>query len=210
MVVTRFDGPPEVAEAILDALVHPHAAHPAVANVDGEVMAVLPVDDGVDLLGAIRAGVRALQPGLGTARLVVGVSDPATGAAALPGAVREARHAREYASVQEDAAVVVSSGELASHVLLLAGVPAATRESFRGRLLGPLAEYDRAHDADLLHTLDTFLDCSGSWTQCAARLHVHVNTLRYRIGRIEQLTGRDLSRFSDRVDFFLALRLGNH
>ena len=68
-------------------------------------------------------------------------------------------------------------------------------------------EYDRAHDADLVHTLDTFLACSGSWTRCAAQLHVHVNTLRYRISRIEQLTGRDLTRFPDRVDFYLALRL---
>lgn len=38
-------------------------------------------------------------------------------------------------------------------------------------------------------------------------MHVHVNTLRYRIRRIEELTGRDLSRFDERVDFFLALRL---
>jgi DNA-binding PucR family transcriptional regulator len=36
---------------------------------------------------------------------------------------------------------------------------------------------------------------------------VHVNTLRYRLRRVEQLTGRDLSHFEDRVDFFLALRL---
>jgi DNA-binding PucR family transcriptional regulator len=57
-----------------------------------------------------------------------------------------------------------------------------------------------------VHTLETFLDCSGSWIKCAAMLHVHVNTLRYRIRRIEELTGRDLGRFSDRVDLFLALR----
>ncbi len=37
-------------------------------------------------------------------------------------------------------------------------------------------------------------------------LHLHVNTVRYRIGRVEELTGRDLGRFSDRVDVFLALR----
>jgi DNA-binding PucR family transcriptional regulator len=37
-------------------------------------------------------------------------------------------------------------------------------------------------------------------------MYVHVNTVRYRIGRIEELTGRDLSALPDRVDFFLALR----
>ncbi|WP_371103458.1 helix-turn-helix domain-containing protein, partial [Streptomyces sp. PU_AKi4] len=34
-----------------------------------------------------------------------------------------------------------------------------------------------------------------------------VNTLGYRVGRIEQLTGRDLSRLEDKLDFFLALRM---
>jgi DNA-binding PucR family transcriptional regulator len=37
-------------------------------------------------------------------------------------------------------------------------------------------------------------------------LHVHVNTVRYRVQRVEELTGRDLSSFEDRVDVFLALR----
>ncbi|HTI27611.1 MAG TPA: helix-turn-helix domain-containing protein, partial [Kutzneria sp.] len=38
-------------------------------------------------------------------------------------------------------------------------------------------------------------------------LHLHVNTLRYRMSRVEELTARDLSRFADRVDLFLALEL---
>ena len=38
-----------------------------------------------------------------------------------------------------------------------------------------------------------------------SELHLHVNTLRYRIGRVEQLTGRSLSSFEERVNLFLAL-----
>jgi DNA-binding PucR family transcriptional regulator len=95
--------------------------------------------------------------------------------------------------------------EVDSHELL-ASVPAPVLRSFRERLLGPLAEYDDRHKADLLPTLTSFLACDGSWTACASRLYVHVNTVRYRIGRIEALTGRDLSALPDRVDFFLALR----
>ena len=53
----------------------------------------------------------------------------------------------------------------------------------------------------------TVLACSGSWNACAVRMYVHVNTVRYRIRRIEELTGRDLSRLDDQVDFFLALRI---
>lgn len=93
-----------------------------------------------------------------------------------------------------------------SHERLLASVPTSVLRSFRERLLGPLAEYDARHNAELLPTLRSFLACDGSWSACAARLYVHVNTVRYRIGRIEALTGRDLSALADRVDFFLALR----
>jgi hypothetical protein len=56
-------------------------------------------------------------------------------------------------------------------------------------------------------TLREFLACSGSWNACAVRMYVHVNTVRYRIRRIEELTGRDPSRLDDQVDFFLALRI---
>ena len=82
----------------------------------------------------------------------------------------------------------------------------ATR-GFAARLLGPVRAYDQRNGAALLPTLAAFLAADGSWTRCAAALHLHVNTVRYRIGCVERLTGRDLSRLEDRVDFFLALRL---
>ena len=56
-----------------------------------------------------------------------------------------------------------------------------------------------------VHTLRVFLDCSGSWKRAADRLHLHVNTLRYRIERIGQLTGRDLTDLADQVDLYIAL-----
>jgi DNA-binding PucR family transcriptional regulator len=56
-----------------------------------------------------------------------------------------------------------------------------------------------------LPTLRAFLAADGHYQQTAAALHVHVKTLRLRLARIEQLTGRDMSRLEDRVDFYLAL-----
>ena len=92
------------------------------------------------------------------------------------------------------------------HDLLLASVPAPVLRSSSDRLLGPLREYDDRHNAELISTLRSFLACDGSWSACASLMYVHANTVRYRIGRIEALTGRDLSALADRVDFFLALR----
>jgi DNA-binding PucR family transcriptional regulator len=92
------------------------------------------------------------------------------------------------------------------HEVLLASVPVSLLRSSAERLLGPLLDYDARHHAELMPTLRSFLACDGSWAACAAVMYVHVNTVRYRIGRIETLTGRDLSVLADRVDFFLALR----
>ena len=132
--------------------------------------------------------------------------------AALAGALHEAQSARRLAVIRAGAGAgavsVVTSDEVASHELLLASVPGSVLRSFRDRLLGPLVAYDERHRAELLPTLREFLACSGSWHACAATMYVHVNTVRYRIRRIEELTGRDLSSLDDQVDFFLALRIG--
>ncbi|MFD9125870.1 helix-turn-helix domain-containing protein [Kitasatospora sp. NPDC059571] len=45
----------------------------------------------------------------------------------------------------------------------------------------------------------------GSWARTAEALHIHVNTVHYRIRRIEELTGRSLARLEDRVDLRAAL-----
>jgi DNA-binding PucR family transcriptional regulator len=165
-------------------------------------------DAGLDA-GTLLAAVREpLEHGLADGeRLTFGVSATVHSPGALRGALEEARHARRVAAAREGRVCAAGHEELASHVLLLPFVPDDVRRAFTARLLAPLHDYDRRHRAELLPTLAAFLDADGSWTRCADRLHLHVNTLRYRMGRIEQLTGRDLSRLEDKLDFFLALRL---
>jgi hypothetical protein len=211
LAATReLPGTADVVGAVAEELVAPLAPVAAITTAHaGETVAFVPV--AASAVGGpvdrLRADVQALESGLRWARLAVGLSEPAVQVTGLASALEEARHALRFAAERARPAAVVSSADLASYLLLLAGVSVPARRSFRDRLLGPLNEYDRAHDADLVRTLDTFLSCAGSWNRCAALMHVHVNTLRYRIRRIEELTGRDLSRFDDRVDFFLALRV---
>ncbi len=169
-------------------------------------------DDTASAAHLFAAAIRGAQPVLESdrsrIRLTVGVSAPAEGVTALSGAWHEAGSAQRLATLRGGTAIsVVTSDEVASHELLLATVPASVLRSFRERLLGPLVAYDDRHRAELLPTLREFLACSGSWNACAAKMYVHVNTVRYRIRRIEELTGRDLSSLNDQVDFFLALRI---
>ncbi|MEU2161060.1 PucR family transcriptional regulator ligand-binding domain-containing protein [Streptomyces sp. NPDC019208] len=186
--------------------VPPAAAEPAEGQTDEQD----PDQDGTGLhADALLASVREpLSAGLADdGRLTLGVSAAVHSAEGLRGALEEARHARRVAAARPGPVCAAGHHELASHVLLLPFVPDDVRRAFTARLLDPLRDYDRRHRAELIPTLEAFLDCDGSWTRCAGRLHLHVNTLRYRVGRIEQLTGRDLSRLEDKLDFFLALRM---
>ncbi|NGO47944.1 PucR family transcriptional regulator [Streptomyces ureilyticus] len=190
----------------------------AVAHTGEEAIALVPLPavtsehDGSEsglLADALLAAVRGpLSAGLNDdGRLTLGVSAAVHSAEGLRGALEEARHARRVAAARPGRVCAAGHQELASHVLLLPFVPDDVRRAFTARLLDPLRDYDRRHRAELIPTLEAFLDCDGSWTRCAGRLHLHVNTLRYRVGRIEQLTSRDLSRLEDKLDFFLALRM---
>jgi purine catabolism regulator len=74
------------------------------------------------------------------------------------------------------------------------------------RVLGPIAEYDAAHAAELMTSLRAFLDHNRSWKDAAAALHVHKQTLVYRMRRVEELTGRRVADTGALAEFWLALR----
>ncbi|POX45918.1 hypothetical protein C3489_33045 [Streptomyces sp. Ru71] len=218
------DGGPVAQSLLEEILVDPQATGTepsdriAVAHAGDEAIALVPLPavstehDGTEagiladtLLQAVREPLTAGLDGDG--RVTLGVSAAVHSAEGLRGALEEARHARRVAAARPGQVCAAGHQELASHVLLLPFVPDDVRRAFTARLLDPLRDYDRRHRAELIPTLEAFLDCDGSWTRCATRLHLHVNTLRYRVGRIEQLTSRDLSRLEDKLDFFLALRM---
>ncbi|MFE4639259.1 PucR family transcriptional regulator [Streptomyces sp. NPDC056773] len=234
VVVARVDwdggdiaGGPVAQSLLEEILVDPSVSGPepsdriAVAHAGDEAIALVPLpapagepgeEKGPDtalhaetLLAAVRDPLAAGLADDG--RLTLGVSAAVSSAEGLRGALEEARHARRVAAARPGRVCAAGHHELASHVLLLPFVPDDVRRAFTARLLDPLRDYDRRHRAELIPTLEAFLDCDGSWTRCATRLHLHVNTLRYRVGRIEQLTARDLSRLEDKLDFFLALRM---
>lgn len=208
VVAVDTDGRPGPATALLREIATATGLASVTAPLDTGALALFAADraDLAGLEALLRRVLEDVERGMGGLGLVFGLSDTSD-ATGLRGAVEEARYARDLAGHRSARCGLATADELASHQVLLASVPDELRHSYHRRLLAKLIDYDRAHQSDLVHTLWAFLESSGSWSRCAKELHVHVNTLRYRIRRVEDITGRDLADFAVRVDFYLALQL---
>jgi PucR family transcriptional regulator, purine catabolism regulatory protein len=97
-------------------------------------------------------------------------------------------------------------GDLGTYRLLLSMADPDVLRAFADALLAPLDAYDRTQDGELLRSLHAFLQHNARWETAAAQLFVHRHTLRYRMRKVEELTGRDLGSSFDRMEFWLALR----
>ena len=75
------------------------------------------------------------------------------------------------------------------------------------RLLGPIFDYEQSQEGDLLVTLRTYLDSQRSWQKTAAALFAHRQTIIYRIRKIGELTGLDMSETSTVAQLWFALQI---
>ena len=101
---------------------------------------------------------------------------------------------------------LASFDDLGSYGLLLGLQDTLSLEVFYDSVLGKLREYDEQNSSDLVNSLACFLEANGHWGDAAEKLYVHRHTLRYRMKRVEEITGRDLDLSQDRMEFWLALK----
>jgi purine catabolism regulator len=131
----------------------------------------------------------------------IGVSDRIGAPSRVADAAQEARWAL---------AVAAASAQRAAHygdesITLPPRTPAEARVLV-SRILAPLIRHDARHGTDYVNTLRVFLRTDRSWQDAASELHVHRQTLGYRLRKIEQLTGRGVARTDDIAQWWLALR----
>lgn len=143
----------------------------------------------------------AVDPGRRT-RLALG--RPATGVAGFRQSHREAVRAAKVASLGGTAAAKVVSFD--DPDVRLAATLAADPEGLRAIVasaLGPLAQ-DSPAAARLRETVRVFLTEQGSYVAAAARLHLHRNTVKYRVDKAAELRGRPFDE-EDRLEVQVAL-----
>ena len=197
----------QLAESALASALRAEAT-PALVATNGQVVALIPGMDeealfalaervadrvGRELSGQqIRVGVgRAVAVARGAAQLSRGALH-ARGALTRAGRTRgQDRHLPRPRLVP---AAALTAGRRGAEALLRLD-PRADRAK-RGGITG----------GQSMCSLEAFIEENGQWERAAKRLFCHRHTLRYRIRRVEELTGRDLGSARDRIEFWLALR----
>jgi purine catabolism regulator len=101
---------------------------------------------------------------------------------------------------------VATYRDLGSFQLLLSLQDDEALRLFCDSILGPIEASEGHYGGELMRSLEAFIEENGQWERAAKRLYCHRHTLRYRIRRVEELTGRDLRSARDRIEFWLALR----
>jgi PucR family transcriptional regulator, purine catabolism regulatory protein len=140
------------------------------------------------------------------ASVVIGIGRPATRPAEWLRSLQQAQESWNMGKAWQ-AAPVTYFGDLGLYQLLTALGSNAEAYRFFRKTVRPLLDHDENRNAELVETLEAFFACHGNLSQTAARLHIHRNTLTYRLERISTITQLDLDDPDARFSLQLALKL---
>ncbi len=202
----------ERCEAALAGALRDEAVSALVAVAGGAAVALMPgfLDPELfELAERVHARVtKALgsEPRTGVGRAVASIE--------ARRAYHEARCALEARALGAEAQVaagaphgaVATYRDLGSFQLLLSLQDSDALRLFCESLLGPIEQGEGHYGGELMRSLEAFIEANGQWEAAARKLFCHRHTLRYRIRKVEELTGRDLGSARDRIEFWLALR----
>jgi purine catabolism regulator len=205
-------------ELALSAALRDDAASGMVASTDGLTCALvrgMAEDDlfalaervtahlGSELESAERVGVGRAVPA-GEARRSFHEARCALEALAL--GVAPAHNAHNGAGPETEVSRYATYRDLGSFQLLLSLQDEEALKLFCDSILGPIEASEGHYGGELMRSLEAFIEENGQWERAARRLYCHRHTLRYRMRRVEELTGRNLGSARDRIEFWLALR----
>ena len=177
----------------------------------GDLLAVLLPARGGASSDKVRAALETVRTELGHlvggATATVGVGRRVTGARQIVQSYVEAEQAARIGRQFLGGNRTVAFADLGVYRVIARVEDQEALEEFRREYLGPLEDYDARHAAELVETLEGFFACNGNHARAAEVLHLHRNTLLYRLDRIQSITGRDLGDAETRLSLQLALKI---
>jgi purine catabolism regulator len=200
------------AGALGNALAGLGISAPTMRRADG-ILCYLPLSDPAQrprdlaeqLIGRLAADLPA-----GAAQslpaLTLAIGKEAANVAAWPRSLREAEQALLLGRQLLGASRVLDFSDLGVYRLLVLLRETPELWEFYRATLAALAEYDRKQGAELLKTLEAFFAHLGNLARTAEALHVHRNTLLYRLDRIGEISGLNIDDAEERLALWLALK----
>jgi hypothetical protein len=170
----------------------------AAAARDGALVMIVQEEPSADALALLCR----LVPGA-----TCGISERLASPELAPSGVRQAERAIDLGVRLGRAGQPVRYEELGIYRLLCTIGDMRQLLGFARDVLGPLLDYDREHRTQLVRTLSVYLRHHGSHKQAARVLHLHTNTVAYRMARIEAITGLCLSDPDDRLVAHVAVKI---
>src|SRR5829696_7190901 len=205
LVFSGNDGAPEPhTEGELDRFLADAAIGALVASRERLLCAVVDAREGMD---PVALAARARDSIAGEGGSLRAAASRAAPVGSLRRTFHEGRCALEAAALANGSSPAVASyRDLGAFQLLLSLQDDDALRLYCDSVLGPLEDASGEYGDELIRSLEAYIEQNGQWEKAARELYCHRHTLRYRIRRVEQLTGRDLSNARDRIEFWLALR----
>jgi len=176
-------------------------------TVGAEVLLLVPGGEEPVAARAAEAVLRELEAALAGYTFALGRSRLAEDPADLPRAVSEALLAANVAQGGSDGPALAFEQTGAYRLLLSAmSENPAELQRFYSETVEPLVAYDEQYETDLMRTLETFLEADGNVAGTAQRLFTHRHTIYYRLERVRDLSGLDVSSSDGREKLSLGLK----
>jgi sugar diacid utilization regulator len=176
-------------------------------TVGAEVLLLVPGGEEPVAARAAEAVLRELEAALAGYTFALGRSRLAEDPADLPRAVSEALLAANVAQGGSDGPALAFEQTGAYRLLLSAmSENPAELQRFYAETVEPLVAYDEQYETDLMRTLETFLEADGNVAGTAQRLFTHRHTIYYRLERVRDLSGLDVSSSDGREKLSLGLK----
>jgi purine catabolism regulator len=182
----------------------------ALCHYRGDLLIILqPVATGATAADLKRLGQEVSQKIAGYlgAKITLGIGRAYAGVARLRTSFQEAERSLAVGKRLFGEGSTSFFGDLGVYRLLLS-IGTDELKSFYRDSIGRLAEYDRQHEGELMQTLEATLKYT-TLSETAKMLHVHRNTLLYRLQRIQEITNLNLDDGETRLALHLALKAGD-
>jgi sugar diacid utilization regulator len=173
-----------------------------------EILLLLPGGEESSAARAAEAVLREMDSALSGYTFALGRSRIAEDPTELPRAAGEALLAANVAEGGSPGGALLAFEQTGAYRLLLSTMTENPGElqRFYAETVEPLVAYDEQYETELLQTLETFLEADGNVAGTAQRLFTHRHTVYYRLERVRELTGLDVSSSDGREKLSLGLK----